>query len=106
MRWSTDDGWDLRCQPQRACRLASMPEGRKGNEAKLFQKDMDSRWGKNINEFLHCYKAHTNVDVINKSTCTLVVTAASVHDSQVFGSLYKRVPTWTQCLRRQGLHLG
>lgn len=67
------------------------PEGWKGNDAKLRQKDTDARWGKKNNEYKHGYKAHTNVCVDKKTICAVVVTAASVHDSQVLEPLVEGV---------------
>lgn len=60
------------------------PEEWKKDKAKLRQKDVDARWvQKNgVNHF--GYKNHINVDKKHKLIRSFEVTAASVHDSEVF----------------------
>ena len=48
------------------------------------QKDTDARWTKKNQETHFGYKNHVNADVKNKLIRTYAVTAASVHDPQVF----------------------
>jgi len=60
------------------------PEGWKKESDKLRQKDVDARWVKKngVNHF--GYKNHVNVDKKYKLIRKFEVTAASVHDSEVF----------------------
>ncbi len=51
---------------------------------KLRQKDVDARWAKKNLENHYGYKNHINADQGNKLVQSYAVTAASVHDSQVF----------------------
>ncbi len=51
------------------------------------QKDTDARWTKKNNETHFGFKNHINADAENKLIRAYAVTAASVHDSQVFDEL-------------------
>ena len=51
------------------------------------QKDTDARWTKKNQETHFGYKNHINADAQNKLIRAFEVTAASVHDSQVFDEL-------------------
>ncbi len=51
------------------------------------QKDTDARWTKKNHETHFGYKNHINADARNKLIRAYAVTAASVHDSQVFDEL-------------------
>lgn len=51
------------------------------------QKDTDARWTKKNQETHFGYKNHVNADAKNKLIRAYAVTAASVHDSQVFDEL-------------------
>ena len=51
------------------------------------QKDTDARWTKKNQETHFGYKNHVNVDAGNKLIRAYAVSAASVHDSQVFDEL-------------------
>ena len=51
------------------------------------QKDTDARWTKKNQETHFGYKNHINADAKNKLIRAYAVTAASVHDSQVFDEL-------------------
>lgn len=51
------------------------------------QKDTDARWTKKNQETHFGYKNHVNADAKNKLIRGYAVTAASVHDSQVFDEL-------------------
>ncbi len=61
------------------------PEG--WSKAKARQKDTDARWTKKNGISYFGYKNHVSVDVKHKLIRTWKVTAASVHDSQVFEEL-------------------
>lgn len=61
------------------------PEG--WSKAKARQKDTDARWTKKNGVSYFGYKNHVSVDVKHKLIRTWNVTAASVHDSQVFQEL-------------------
>ncbi len=61
------------------------PEG--WSKAKARQKDTDARWTKKNGVSYFGYKNHVSVDVKHKLIRTWKVTAASVHDSQVFEEL-------------------
>jgi IS5 family transposase len=54
---------------------------------KLAQKDVDARWTKKNQASYYGYKDHILVDAGSKLIEKYVVTAASVHDSQVLGEL-------------------
>ena len=56
----------------------------KAAKNKLRQKDIDARWAKKKLETHYGYKNHINADQGNKLIQSYAVTAASVHDSQVF----------------------
>ena len=56
----------------------------KAAKSKLRQKDVDARWAKKNLENHYGYKNHINADQGNKLVQSYAVTAASVHDSQVF----------------------
>lgn len=51
------------------------------------QKDIDARWTKKNGQTYYGYKNHISIDVKHKFVRTYEVTAASVHDSQVFEDL-------------------
>jgi len=55
----------------------------------LAHKDLDARWTKKNHETHYGYKDHVKVDVKDKLILAAVVTAASVHDSQVIDQLVK-----------------
>jgi IS5 family transposase len=57
------------------------------SESKQRQKDTDARFTKKRNKSYYGYKNHANVDVEHKIIRDYDVTAASVHDSQVFEDL-------------------
>ena len=63
------------------------PESWTEQPSKLRQKDLDGRWTKKNNETHYGYKNHLNVDAKNKLIRGYSVTAANVHDSQVFEEL-------------------
>jgi IS5 family transposase len=65
----------------------SAPDDWKDNAAKLRQKDVDARWAKKNDETHYGYKCHTLVSSITKMIEGYSVTAANVHDSQVFTEL-------------------
>jgi len=56
-------------------------------KAKRRQKDTDARWTKKNQERHYGYKNHINADQQHKLIQNYAVTAASVHDSQVFDEL-------------------
>lgn len=56
-------------------------------KAKRRQKDTDARWTKKNQERRYGYKNHINADQQHKLIQSYAVTAASVHDSQVFDEL-------------------
>ena len=60
------------------------PESWDGQDAKLSQKDVDARWTQKNKERYYGYKCHTLVSSMNKLIEDYEVTAANVHDSQVF----------------------
>lgn len=60
--------------------LADTPEAKH----KLAQKDVDARWAVKNEEVHYGYKDHAKVDAESKIITDYEVTAASVHDSQVF----------------------
>jgi IS5 family transposase len=51
------------------------------------QKDVDARWTKKNGKTYYGYKNHISIDVKHKFVRDYAVTAASVHDSQVFEDL-------------------
>jgi transposase, IS5 family len=57
------------------------------SEEKRRQKDADATWTKKSGRYEFGYKNHIQVDVENKFIRDYAVTAAGVHDSQVFGGL-------------------
>jgi len=57
------------------------------SEQKKRQKDTDARWTKKNGQNYYGYKNHIDVDVKHKLIRDYEVTAASVHDSQVFEGL-------------------
>lgn len=57
------------------------------SEEKSRQKDVDARWTKKNNETHYGYKNHINADEQNKLIQAYAVSAAAVHDSQVFDEL-------------------
>lgn len=62
-------------------------EGWKGKLAKLRQKDLDALWLKKNDKDTCGFKMHTLVDAGCKLIRSVVVTPASVHDSQVLGPM-------------------
>lgn len=58
------------------------------NANKLRQKDIDARWTKKNDETHFGYKNHVCADVKNKLIRNYSVTAANVHDSQVFKEFF------------------
>ena len=60
------------------------------SEAKRRQKDVDARWTKKREQSHFGYKNHIAVDVKHKFIRAWQVTAANVHDSQVFLELLAR----------------
>jgi IS5 family transposase len=54
------------------------------NDAKREQKDVDARWTKKHGKSYYGYKNHINVDAEHKLVRDYQVTAANVHDSQIF----------------------
>ncbi len=63
------------------------PEGWRDNLAKLRQKDLDARWLKKNGKDTYGFKMHTLLDAGCKLIRSVVVTPASVRDSQVLGTL-------------------
>ena len=57
------------------------------NKSMLRQKDVDARWTKKNEENYYGYKSHINADQAHKLIHAYKVTAASLHDSQVFEEL-------------------
>jgi IS5 family transposase len=57
------------------------------NKSMLRQKDVDARWVKKNEENYYGYKSHINADQAHKLIHAYKVTAASLHDSQVFEEL-------------------
>ena len=72
-------------------KAGEIPEDWKKEDAatvnKVRQKDTDARWTKKNNETHFGFKNHVNVDAEHKMIREFEVTAASVHDSQVFDEL-------------------
>lgn len=72
-------------------KAGEIPEDWKKEDAatvnKVRQKDTDARWTKKNQETHFGYKNHVNVDAEHKMIREFEVTAASVHDSQVFDEL-------------------
>jgi IS5 family transposase len=68
-------------------KAGSMPEGWIENEKMLRQTDMDATWLKKNGKNHYGYKMHTSTDSKHKLIREVVVTTASVHDSQVFEEL-------------------
>lgn len=70
-------------------KAGEVPEGwdAENQQAKRRQKDTDARWTKKNAENHYGYKNHINADEAHKLIQTYEVTAASVHDSQVFEDL-------------------
>lgn len=64
-----------------------IPEDWKNNPQKLSQKDIDARWTKKNQVSYFGYKNHINIDVKHGFIRLYDVTDASVHDSQVLGSV-------------------
>ncbi|QCS47990.1 IS5 family transposase [Picosynechococcus sp. PCC 11901] len=64
-----------------------IPEDWKDKPRKKRQKDCDARWTKKNQENHFGYKNHINVDVKYKLIRKYAVTAASVHDSQMFAAV-------------------
>ena len=64
-----------------------IPEDWKSNPHKLQQKDIDARWTKKNQVSYFGYKNHINIDVKHGFIRLYNVTDASVHDSQVLGSV-------------------
>ncbi len=72
-------------------KAGEIPEDWKKEDAatvnKVRQKDTDARWTKKNQETHFGFKNHVNVDAEHKMIREFEVTAASVHDSQVFDEL-------------------
>ena len=72
-------------------KAGEIPEDWKKEDAatvnKVRQKDTDARWTKKNQETHFGFKNHVNVDAQHKMIRAFEVTAASVHDSQVFDEL-------------------
>ena len=72
-------------------KVGEIPEDWKKEDAatvnKVRQKDTDARWTKKNQETHFGFKNHVNVDAEHKMIREFEVTAASVHDSQVFDEL-------------------
>ena len=72
-------------------KAGELPEDWKKDDAatvnKVRQKDTDARWTKKNQETHFGFKNHVNVDAQHKMIREFEVTAASVHDSQVFDEL-------------------
>jgi transposase, IS5 family len=70
-------------------KAGEVPEAWDKPEAKAMrrQKDTDARWTKKNHERHYGYKNHINADQRHKLIQSYAVTAASVHDSQVFDEL-------------------
>ena len=64
-----------------------IPQEWKNNPHKLSQKDIDARWTKKNPVSYFGYKNHINIDVEQGFVRRYDVTDASVHDSQVLGSV-------------------
>jgi IS5 family transposase len=65
------------------------PDGWSGNVHKCAQKDTDARWTKKNHTPYYGYKCHALVDSMSKLIEGYYVTAANVHDSQVFTDLLR-----------------
>ena len=72
-------------EENRQIKEGQIPEG--WSEQKKRQKDTDARWTKKNGQNYYGYKNHIDVDVKHKLIRDYEVTAASVHDSQVFEGL-------------------
>jgi IS5 family transposase len=72
-------------EENRQIKAGETPEG--WTDQKKRQKDTDARWTKKNGQNHYGYKNHINVDVKHKLIRDYEVTAASVHDSQVFEDL-------------------
>jgi len=72
-------------EENRQIKTGQMPQD--WSEPKKRQKDTDARWTKKNGQNYYGYKNHVNVDVKHKLIRDYEVTAASVHDSQVFEQL-------------------
>jgi IS5 family transposase len=64
-----------------------IPQNFENKPKKKAQKDTDARWTKKNNEKYYGYKNHIKIDNKSKIITKYVVTAASVHDSQVIDKL-------------------
>lgn len=67
-----------------------LPESWTANPHILRQKDRDARWTKKHGERYYGYKNHINADVKHKLVRRWAVSAASVHDSRAFGTLFDK----------------
>ncbi len=72
-------------EENRQIKAGQIPED--WSEQKKRQKDTDARWTKKNGQNYYGYKNHIDVDVKHKLIRDYEVTAASVHDSQVFEDL-------------------
>ena len=72
-------------EENRQIKAGQIPES--WSEQKKRQKDTDARWTKKNGQNYYGYKNHIDVDVKHKLIRDYEVTAASVHDSQVFEGL-------------------
>ncbi len=81
------------------------PEGWKKEPNKLRQKDVDAKWVKKNDVNHYGYKNHINVDKKYKLIRKFEVTAASVHDSEVFEEILdgnNRKKIWADSAYRSG----
>ena len=72
-------------EENRRIKAGEVPED--WSEAKREQKDVQARWTKKNGKSSFGYKNHIDVDAEHKLIRTFEVTAANVHDSQVFDEL-------------------
>jgi transposase, IS5 family len=105
-------------EENKAIKEDEIPDGWEDKPAMLRQKDTDARWMNKNKETHYGYKNHLNVDAKNKLIREYAVTAASVHDSQVFEELFDpdntgkmiyadsayRSETSSEILKRHGLY--
>lgn len=71
-------------EENRAIKEGETPETFNDNPHVKSQKDLDARWTKKNNETHYGYKDHVSVDNAHKLIREYDVTAANVHDSQIF----------------------
>jgi IS5 family transposase len=78
-------------EENRQIKKGETPEEFEKNTHKLSQKDLDSRWTKKNNENHYGYKNHVRIDNKHKIIREYSTTPASVHDSQQFEAVCKKV---------------